>query len=136
MILEMIASKWPPGSYAVPMVLDGCPEDNGRGWEIGRIRITTMYPMTTKDSYKSCNEDPYKYQTDETLQYNNSFAAFAGYFDKYELLINLCYKLPQYTSDVDIDWPTGNYSIYGVNNKCPPGKCFINVSIYCFKHLR
>lgn len=116
---------WPPGPYAVPLTRDGCPENSDRGWEIGHIKISTRYSMSDKDSFNGCKDVSYQNQTD-SMYPEKPFARIAGYFDSYELQINLCYKLPQYMTNFDIKWPAGNYSIYGVNNECPPGKFLCN----------
>jgi hypothetical protein len=102
------------------MVSNGCPEDKYKGWRMHRIKITTIYPMTEQASFSGCSDKNNNY---ENASFENDVHRdIAGYFDIYELQVNLCYMVSTYPSSISMQWPIGNYSIYGVYQECPPGK--------------
>jgi hypothetical protein len=101
------------------MVNNGCPEDRNRGWRVHRIKITTIYPMTEQASFSGCSDKNNNYQY--ALFKKDMHSDISGYFDTYELQVYLCYMVSKYPFSRGMQWPAGNYSIYGVNRECPPG---------------
>jgi hypothetical protein len=118
---------WPPGPYALPMVDNGCPEDKNRDWRMYRIRITTKYPMTEQASFSGCSDKKNKSQY---ASFENDMHRYiSGYFDTYELQVNLCFMATKFSSSIGMQWPAGNYSIYGVNHECPSGKMVYIITV-------
>ena len=122
----MKRSLWPPGPYAIPTPIDGCPESYPEGWTEGYVNITTRVPLEIWiTQYK---DDPGESsQINDTFMFNIAedrlhIPYTLGPYGLYTFQFNFCYKSKEHANNSMDEWPPGNYSIYGTSDDgCPTG---------------
>ncbi|XP_045174043.2 uncharacterized protein LOC123535447 [Mercenaria mercenaria] len=125
--IQEITSKWPPGPYALPMPVDGCPESRLKGWTEGYTDITWQNSYAVFSRSESNTDANTAFVTPKQAiditrkELPQTQNILLGPYSAYRIKLNFCYKTRRNES-VDIgSWPDGNYSIYGDINGCPSG---------------
>ena len=123
--VEIESSNWPPGPYAIPTPIDGCPESYPEGWTEGYINITTRVPFgitITQNLFKyPLNNNP-TITTINVAEDRLHIPYTLGPYGRYTFQFNFCYKSKSHTKSIMLTWPPGDYSIYGNEDACPTGK--------------
>ena len=135
-ILEIKRSNWPPGPYAIPIPIDGCPETYNAGWTEGYINISTRVPLNiwiTQNTFTFEDNAGEANKINDTVMFNIAkdrlhIPYTLGPYGRYTIQLNFCYKSKHHTNNSMYVWPLGNYSIYGTEDGCPTGKYKANMT--------
>ena len=120
---------WPDGTYALPASMFGCPETEDRGWSLSFVNLTLP---DSADKQEWNMKDP-------RLLNNIIEPNILGPYYYHALQMNFCVKEETYVEEEDnrtsIEWPRGQYCIYGFNNSCPEGTCILKKYAFTIKSI-
>ncbi|XP_078341994.1 uncharacterized protein LOC111105682 isoform X2 [Crassostrea virginica] len=106
-------SMWPDGTYALPASMFGCPETEDRGWSLSFVNLTLP---DSADKQEWNMKDP-------SFLNNIIEPNILGPYYYRALQMNFCVKedsnVEEEGNRTSIEWPRGQYCIYGFNNACP-----------------
>ena len=128
--VEIERSNWPPGPYAIPTPIDGCPEIYTAGWTEGYVNITTRVQLEIWITHNAftVEENPEENTiANETYIFNIAedrllIPYTLGLYGRFTIQLNFCFKSKSHTNNDMEAWPPGNYSIYGTDDGCPAGE--------------
>ena len=120
---------WPDGTYALPASMFGCPETEDRGWSLSFVNLTLP---DSADKQEWNMKDP-------RLKNNIIEPNILGPYYYRALQMNFCVKEEIYVEEEDnrasIEWPRGQYCIFGFNNSCPEGTCILKKYAFTSKSI-
>ena len=109
-------SAWPGGDYALLKPTAGCPESIYHGWSSGYVKFSMSSALSIRRYSTSVLENK-----SETLLHDVG-SNLMGPFKKYSFNLNFCLKRAYQSSQREMIWPKGNYSIFGTSTGCPQGR--------------
>ena len=109
---------WPPGYYALPLSVYGCPASVNNNWGLGYVNISFKHEIRLYENQLGI------------VGWNAAFLLQSGPYGPYSYQMNFC-TMSSNTSAVSTRWPVGRYSIFSadrVRRTCPEGNYYISQS--------
>ena len=101
--------EWPPGSYALPKSIYGCPAPSINNWHNGYMNISFKESIALLESYIG------------RLGWNEvdlNVIELLGPYGSHSIQLNFCSK----RENGSFEWPpSGQYGVYGTEDGCPQG---------------
>ncbi|XP_053400819.1 uncharacterized protein LOC128557465 [Mercenaria mercenaria] len=127
---EFKSSKWPPGPYAIPMSIYGCPESHMHGWSEGYMSLTWRQRsrVFVQQMLRRKKNIEYLHKLSSSNWPYTETSIYGPSSDSY-LKLTFCYKHNHNSSSHTLEWPKRNYSIYATDNSCPSGFDFVQTNV-------